>query len=93
MKKTRAKFFLTAKTNDDGSMTLSGWPVTSGCEENKVFNEFTPGGNLSIHIAKDAPAQANFEPNVAKEYYVDITEAPVVDKKTSDSVEDQATKH
>jgi len=91
MKKTvRAKFFLNVKKNDDGSMNVSGWPVTSGSEENKQFNDATPGGNLSIHIAKDMPAQAHFEPETSKEYYIDITEAPAVDNS---STEDQATKH
>ena len=77
---TRAKFFLRATPNGDGSMNVSGWPVTSGSEENKVFSEFTPSGTFSIHIAKDAPAQKNFEPNVAKEYYIDIIECEPADK-------------
>lgn len=85
MKTTRAKFYLRANQNDDGSMNVSGWPVTNGSEENKVFNEYTPSGTFSIHIAKDAPAQKNFEPNVAKEYYIDIIEcepaAPVEETK------------
>lgn len=88
MKTVRAKFFLRATKNDDGSMNVSGWPVTNGSEENKKFNSATPGGTLSIHIAKDAPAQNDFEPNVAKEYYIDITEAPVEEKKTEENAEE-----
>lgn len=37
-------------------------------EESKAFNEATPGGNLSIHIAPDKPAADYFEQG--KSYYL-----------------------
>lgn len=77
MKVTRAKFNLTASINSDGSMSVSGNPVCSDDpnHENKAFNDATPGGNISLHIAKDKPAQDSFEVGKSKEYYIDITEA------------------
>jgi len=69
---TRAKFNLSVTKHEDGNMSISGSAVTSGSEENKVFTELTPSGSFSISIAKDAPAQANFEPGVG-EYFLDIT--------------------
>lgn len=56
-------------------MNVSGSAVCSDDpnHENKAFNDATPGGNFYIHIAKDKPAQENFEAGVSKEYYIDIT--------------------
>jgi len=72
MKKVRAKFVLRAQKNEDGSMNVTGCPVHSGSEENKVFNDYTPGGSIQIHIAADKPAQDSFPVDKAKEFYLDI---------------------
>lgn len=75
MSKVRAKFSLTALKNEDGSMSISGFPVYSEDpnSENKAFNDATPGGNMYLHIAKDKEAQNSFEVGVTKEYYLDFT--------------------
>jgi hypothetical protein len=90
-KTVRAKFSIHATKNDDGSMSLSGSAVTSGCEENKAFNDATPSGNLSMHIAKDKEAQNFFEAGVSKEYYLDITLAPVA--AAADTAEQTSTEN
>ena len=84
--KVRAKFTLTAIKNEDGSMSINGSAVCDGSEENKAFNDASPGGNFYLHIAADKTAQDNFQVGVSKEYYLDITEAvasaPEVDATT-----------
>ena len=68
----RAKFVVSHITkNDDGSINVNAHPVTTGSEENKVFNDYTPGGNLQLHIAAEKPAQEYFVDG--KEYYLDFT--------------------
>ena len=71
-KTTRAKFRLIAVITDDGSMNVTGHPVANGSEENKTFNDATPGGNIHLHIAKDKEAQANFPVGEYKDFYLDI---------------------
>jgi hypothetical protein len=74
MKSVRAKFICgSAIKNEDGGMSVSMSPVVSGSEENKSFNDHTPGGSLYLHIASEKPAQELFE--AGKEYYLDITKA------------------
>lgn len=73
-KPTRAKFLMTATISEDGSMNVTGYPVANGSEENKAFNDATPGGNIHLHIAKGKEAQANFPVGEYKEFYIDITE-------------------
>lgn len=71
-KTVRAKFVINAVTeNGDGSKNIHGHPVHSGSEENKAFNDYTPGGRLELHIAAGKTAQELFK--AGKEYYVDIT--------------------
>lgn len=74
MRKTRAKFSLTALKNDDGSMSVHGHPVFSEDpeHENKQFSDSTPGGSVWLHIASGKEAQDNFEVGVTKEFYLDI---------------------
>lgn len=73
---TRAKFNLTAIKNENGSMSISGAPVSDGSsEENKAFNDATPGGSIYLHIAEGKEAQNNFPVGETKQYYVDITPA------------------
>lgn len=72
MNKTRAKFTLTATKQEDGSMNIGGHAVTSGSEENKAFNDATPSGNFSLHIAAEKEAQNNFKEGT-HDYFIDIT--------------------
>lgn len=68
----RAKFVIShIQKNDDGSINVNAYPVSSGSEENKAFNDYTPGGNLQLHIAAGKPAQEQFIDG--KEYYLDFT--------------------
>lgn len=70
--KVRAKFVLRGQKNEDGSMSVTGNPVHSGSEENKVFNDYTSGGSIQIHIASGKPAQDSFPTDKSKEFYLDI---------------------
>lgn len=72
MQKVRAKFILRAEKHEDGSMNVTGNPVHSGSEENKSFNDYTPGGNIQMHIASGKAAQDSFPTDKAKEFYLDI---------------------
>lgn len=68
----RAKFVVSnIQKNDDGSINVNAHPVHSGSEENKQFNDYTPGGNLQLHIAAGKPAQEQFIEG--REYYVDFS--------------------
>lgn len=72
MQTVRAKFTCASVThhgNDGTSVTM--FPVVSGSEENKAFNDATPGGELRLHIAKGKPAADLFVQG--GEYYLDIT--------------------
>ena len=74
MNTVRAKFQISyVQNNGDGSINVNMHPVYSGSEENKAFNDATPGGQLQIHIAKDKPAQKFFE--AGKSYYIDFSKA------------------
>lgn len=75
MKTVRAKFVIShILKSDDGGISVNAVPVYHGSEENKAFNDATPGGQLSLHIASGKPAQDFFVQG--KEYYIDFTEAP-----------------
>lgn len=68
----RAKFVVShIMKNEDGSINVNAHPVHSGSEENKSFNDYTPAGNLQLHIAAGKPAQEYFIDG--KEYYLDFT--------------------
>ncbi len=85
MKITRAKFNLSVTKHEDGSMSVSGGVVTSGCEENKSFSTHTPSGSFSMIISKDTPAQENFTEGNG-DYYLDITKceaAPLSDENAT----------
>jgi hypothetical protein len=70
----RAKFVVShIDKHESGDITVNAHPVHSGSEENKQFNDYTPGGSLSLHIAAGKPAQEEFE--TGKEYYLDFTPA------------------
>lgn len=72
--KTRAKFICTGiQRHDGGDINVSMSVVTDGSEENKAFNDATPGGHLNLHIAAGKEAQNNFEEG--KTYFVDFTPA------------------
>jgi hypothetical protein len=73
--KVRAKFSLFATKHEDGSMSVSGGVVTSGCEENKEFAEYTPTGSFSMCISKDKPAQELFSEE-GDEYIIYIEKCP-----------------
>lgn len=71
----RAKFVVShIQKNEDGSINVNAHPVHSGSEENKAFNDYTPGGSLQLHIAAGKEAQKEFVQN--EEYYLDFTHAP-----------------
>lgn len=82
MKTTLAKFNLNAVKKEDGSMEINGHAVTTGCEENKSFAKYTPGGSLSLSISEGTPAIENFEEG-NHEYYVEIRKV----EKAADAVE------
>jgi len=70
--KVRAKMCCSqVSTNADGTHLASFYPVTDGSEENKEFFKWTPGGKLELAVLKNQ----YFVPG--REYYVDITPAPV----------------
>lgn len=74
MKNVRAKFVVShINKHEDGSINVNAHPVHTGSEENKAFNDYTPGGSLMLHIAADKEAQKMFEEG--KEYYVDFSKA------------------
>jgi len=74
MKTVRAKFVITHINRfDDGSIQVNALPVSTGSEENKSFNDYTPGGDLRLNIAAGKPAQELFEDGA--EYYLDFTKA------------------
>ena len=74
MKTVRAKFAVSyIAKQPDGSAVVNMTAVTSGCEENKSFSEYTPSGSIQMTISNGKPAQELFEPG--KEYYVDFTPA------------------
>ncbi len=78
MNTVRAKFVVGAKVgHEDGSVTVSAHPVASGSEENKQFNDYTPGGSLQLHIATGKEVHQFFE--TGKEYYLDFTKAEKVE--------------
>ena len=65
----RAKFQVWTKdTGEEGNVHLH--PVMTGSEENKVFWNATPSGDITMYITNPAAFRA-FE--VGKEYYVDFT--------------------
>lgn len=68
----RAKCVCNAITvHEDGGRSVYMHPVHSGSDENKAFNDATPGGEIRLHIAKDKPAAEQFERG--REYFVDFT--------------------
>lgn len=68
----RAKFVIShIQKNEDGSINVNAHAVHSGSEENKAFNDYTPSGNLQLHIAAEKPAQEYFIDG--KEYFLDFT--------------------
>lgn len=74
MATVRAKFVVSnIQKHESGDITVNAHPVHSGSEENKAFNDYTPGGSLSMHIAAGKPAQECFQEG--KEYYVDFIAA------------------
>lgn len=77
MNKVRAKFVCIAVQDQPEfeSKSVQLIPVTDGSEENKSFSKYTPSGNLHLKISNETEASNAFEVN--KEYYLDITEAPV----------------
>lgn len=77
MNQVRAKFKCTQKVkHDDGGVTVHMIPVSDGSPENKTFNDYTPGGNLQMHIAPEKPAQEFFDEGT--EYYLDFTKATAI---------------
>jgi len=76
MNKVRAKFVCTSITRTQHWDKLKGelqtiklTPVTSGSEENKVFFEATPVGNIELGTV-NAEAAKTFE--LGKSYYIDF---------------------
>lgn len=62
----RAKFYVTGKTETNVELS----PVTSGSEENALFFQYTPYGELKMGILNDK-ALSQF--NIGDEFYVDFT--------------------
>ena len=56
-------------------MNVSGHAVTDGSEENKKFNDLTPGGNFHMHVASGKEVQGEFQEGVTLPYYIDLTRA------------------
>lgn len=75
MSKVKAKFMCSHISDDPERQqkTVTFYPVTSGCEENKSFSKYTPGGNIQMIISYETPACDAFE--AGKEYFVDFTPA------------------
>lgn len=73
----RAKFECNKIVNEQNQQTVHMSPVYSDEEgsENKKFTEYSPFGSFEIGIDKEAPAFDSFE--VGKQYYFDISEAPM----------------
>jgi len=69
----KAKFVCNVVHDFGHNKTVELFPVTSGSEENKSFNKYTPGGKLELSITEETPAYNFFQPG--KEYLMDITEA------------------
>ena len=72
----RAKFTCNAKIPSYGSTTVFFNAVYSNkdgtrAEENKVFNDATPSGQIQISIAEGKPALDQFV--IGEQYYVDFT--------------------
>lgn len=67
----RAKFFCQSiqKAEDDSYLTINMSPVTAETEENKAWSQYTPGGQLTMHVSNPA-AFEQFEQG--KEYFIDI---------------------
>ena len=71
--KVRAKFNCHyIQKHEDGAVTVNMMAVTEGSEENESFSEYTPSGNLDIHISK-GEAKELFEEG--QDYYLDFTKA------------------
>lgn len=72
MSTVRAKFQCIGVSEDtSGNKNVNFLPVTTGCEENKSFAKYTPGGSLYLTISPETAAYDAFE--VGKEYYLDIS--------------------
>lgn len=71
----RAKMVCEVKEgSSEGGGTVRLAPVINGSEENKQFYKYTPGGGLVLSTINPA-AFDSFD--LGKEYYVDVTPAPV----------------
>lgn len=78
IQKVRAKFSCTGLIDggeEYDSITVEMSAVIEGSPENKAFNKYTPYGNISMGVDKDAEALKLFEVN--REYFIDFTKAPV----------------
>ncbi|WP_289054145.1 hypothetical protein [Carboxylicivirga marina] len=75
MSKVRAKFKCSGvrEEKEYGQSTVDFHPVIDGCEENKSFAKYTPGGHLQLIISDGTEAANAFE--TGKQYYLDITPA------------------
>ena len=71
----RAKFVCSGIEDqpDYQQKVVTFYPVVSGCEENKSFAKYTPGGNLQLIISYETEAANAFEQG--KEYYLDFSPA------------------
>lgn len=58
----RAKFkVMSVQVNHDGGIAVRAKPVyNDGTDENEQFWKFTPSGELTLHLSKDAPARPSF---------------------------------
>lgn len=68
---TRAKFVVTEKLENQYNFKFTMSPVVSGSPENEAFFKTTPGGQLTIQVAKTLGELFV----VNKSYYLDFTEA------------------
>lgn len=86
--KTRAKFECIKRTEEkDGGFSFEFHAVVGNYSEepeseNAKFFKFTPSGFLSIGMTHDH----GFE--VGKEYYLDFSNAPVIEEATEDVTEE-----
>lgn len=71
MTKYRAKFQMISVTQFTGQQKIEASPVTSGSEENKSFNKYTPSGKLELMITDDTSAFDALKPGQC--FYMDIT--------------------
>jgi hypothetical protein len=79
----RAKFIVqsnepnNAAEDQNKANTITLLPVITGSEENKQFYKWTPGGQIALSTI-NPEAAAYFV--VGKEYYIDFTDATLVEE-------------